>query len=242
MSEVPVILLHAGVADRRMWDGVIPALHDAGRKVVAPDLRGFGNRPIGQAPFSHYRDVLSLLDGLDAAQADLVGASFGGLVALEVAALAPERVRSLALLAPPLSDWDWSDEFKTYVEDEDAALARGDVDRAVDLNVRMWAGESGPAIQEYVAAAQRRAFEHSDQGADPEELDPPIHERLGDIKAETLVVVGDRDVPDFVAIARHLADTLPGPELRVVDGAGHLLSLEQPDLISEVLAGWLRDR
>ena len=241
MSEVPVILLHAGVADRRMWDDVVPALHDAGRKVVAPDLRGFGNRPIGHASFSHHRDVLSLLDGLDAQQADIVGASFGGYVAMEVAAVAPDRVRSLALLAPPL-EWEWSDEFKKYVADEDAALSRGDVDRAVDVNVRMWAGETGPRIQEYVAEAQRRAFEHSDQGADPEELDPPIHERLGDIKAETLVVVGDRDVPDFVAIARHLAETLPGPELRTIDGAGHLLALEQPDLISEVLAGWLRDR
>jgi 3-oxoadipate enol-lactonase len=241
VSDVPVILLHAGVADRRMWDEVVPALHEAGRKVVAPDLRGFGNRPIGHAAFSHPRDVLSLLDGLGAEQADLVGASFGGYVALEVAAIAPERVRSLALLAPPL-EWEWSDDFKKYVEDEDAALARGDVDRAVDINVRMWAGESGAAIQEYVAEAQRRHFEHSDQGADAEELDPPVHERLGDIKVETLVMVGDRDVPDFVAISRHLAESLPGPELRTIDGAGHLLPLEQPALVSEVLAGWLSDR
>ena len=100
MSEVPVILLHAGVADRRMWDDVVPALHNAGRKVVAPDLRGFGNRPIGHAPFSHHRDVLSLLDGLDAHQADLVGASFGGYVAMEVAA-ARARPRALAGAARP---------------------------------------------------------------------------------------------------------------------------------------------
>ena len=80
----PVVLLHAGVCDHRMWDGVVPALHDAGRKVVAPDLRGFGSRPLGLAPFSHAGDVLSLLDGLGAERADVVGASFGGRVALEV--------------------------------------------------------------------------------------------------------------------------------------------------------------
>ena len=92
------VLLHAGVCDRRMWDGVVPALHGEGHQVVAPDLRGFGSRPPGPAPFSHAGDVLALLDGLGAERADLVGASFGGLVALEVAALAPERVRSLALV------------------------------------------------------------------------------------------------------------------------------------------------
>ena len=242
MSDVPVILLHAGVCDRRMWDDVVPTLHAAGRKVYAPDLRGFGDRRPGQAPFSHSGDVLSLLDGLGAERADLVGSSFGGYVALEVAALAPERVPSLALLAPPLSGWEWSQEFREYVEAEDAALARGDFDRAVDLNVRMWADGAGPAIQDYVAEAQRRTFELNAEAADPDELDPEVHERLGAITARTLVMVGDQDIPDFVAIARHLAETLPGAELRVVEGAGHLLPLEQPDVIAEVLADWLRDR
>ena len=240
MSDEPVILLHAGVCDRRMWDDVVPALHDAGHKVVAPDLRGFGDRHMGQARFTHSGDVLALLDGLGADRAHLVGSSFGGLVALEVAALAPQRVASLALLAPPLPDWEWSQQFREYVESEDAALARGDVDRAVDLNVRMWADGAGPAIQDYVAGAQRRAFELSADGAEADELEPPIHERLDAISARTLVMVGDRDVPDFVAIARHLADRLPGPELRVVDSAGHLLPLERPDEVGEALAAWVR--
>ena len=242
MSDAPVLLLHAGVCDRRMWDDIVPALHAAGRKVVAPDLRGFGNRSPGHAPFSHHRDVLALLDGLGAEKADLVGSSFGGLVALEVAVMAPERVSSLALLAPPLSPWEWGPDFAKYVEDEDAALARGDVDRAVDVNVRMWAGGASPAVQEYVAEAQRRAFELSDEAAEPEEIDPPIGERLGEVQAEALVMVGSADVPDFVAIARHVAERLKGPDLRVVEGAGHLLPLERPELVSEVLADWLRDR
>lgn len=237
-----VVLLHAGVCDRHMWEGVVPALHDAGREVVAPDLRGFGSRPPGAGPFSHAGDVLALLDGLGADRADLVGASFGGLVALEVAALAPARVRSLALLAPLVLAWEWSEHFLAYVRAEDAALGRGDVDAAVDLNVRYWAGSAGPSVQEYVASAQRRAFELGAAGAEAEELDPPVSERLGAIAAPALVMVGDRDVPDFVAIAHHVAQALPRAELRVVEGAGHLLALERPAEVGAALAGWLRDR
>ena len=234
-----VVLLHAGVCDRRMWDDVVPVLRDAGHPVIAPDLRGFGSRPVGAGPFSHARDVLALLDGLGAERADLVGASLGGRVALDVAALAPERVASLALLAPAVREWDWSDpELLAYAEAEEAAFARGDVDRAVDLNVRMWAGSLPPSEQEYVAEAQRRAFELGGEGADEEELevDP------GRVRAPTLVMVGDRDVSDFVAVARHLAESLPGPALRVVEGAGHLLALERPGEVASALAEWLRDR
>ncbi len=128
MTDAPVVLLHAGVCDHRMWDGVAATLREAGRKVIAPDLRGFGTRPAGLSPFTHSGDVLALLDGVGAERADLVGSSFGGLVALEVAALAPQRVRSLALLAPPLPAWDWSDGYQAYVRSEEQALARGDID------------------------------------------------------------------------------------------------------------------
>ena len=238
-----VVLLHAGVCDHRMWEGVAPALRAAGRSpVIAPDLRGFGSRPRGLSPFSHSGDVLALLDGVGAERADLVGASFGGLVALEVAAQAPERVRSLALLAPPLPKWEWSEGFRDYVQSEERALRRGDVDAAVDLNVRYWAGDAPPDVQRYVAEAQRRAFALSGSGAEPTELEPPIHERLQSVTAPALVMVGDRDVEDFQAIARHLADALPNGELRVVEDGGHLLVLERPDEVAQQLAAWLRER
>lgn len=234
-----VVLLHAGVCDHRMWEPVVPALHDAGLRVTAPDLRGFGSRPVGVGRFSHAHDVLALLDGIGADRADVVGASFGGRVALQVAALAPERVRSLALLAPALPAWEYSDpELLAYGEAEEAAIARGDIDAAVELNVRFWADVLAPEERDYVAEAQRRAFELGGEEAEEEEV--PLD--LAAIGAETLVMVGDRDNPDFVDIARHLADTLPGPELRVVEGAGHLLALERPDVVSAALAEWLRDR
>ena len=241
MSE-PVVLLHAGVCDHRMWEGIAPALREAGRKVIAPDLRGFGTRPPGLSPFSHSGDVLALLDGIGAERAHLVGASFGGLVALEVAALAPDRVSSLALLAPLLIEWEFSQGFEAYVRSEAQALARGDVDAAVDANVHYWAGDAAPDVQRYVAEAQRRAFELSESGVDADELQPPMSERLDSVTAPALVVVGDGDVEDFRAIARHLTDTLPNAELRIVEDTGHLVALENPAVTAEVLTAWLGER
>ena len=238
MSD-PVVLLHAGVCDRRMWDDVLPVLREDGRTVVAPDLRGFGTRPLGVASFSHARDTIALLDGLGADRAHLVGASFGGGVALQVASLAPERVASLALFAPGLRGWDYTDaDLVVYGEQEEAALARGDVDEVVRLGVEMWAGSLSAADRAYVADAQRRAIVLGGEGADEEEV--PFD--LSRVAAETLVVVGDGDASDFVAIGRHLEATLPRVELRVWEGAGHLLALERPDMTAEVIAGWLRDR
>lgn len=236
MSE-PAVLLHAGVCDHHMWDDVIPALHEAGRTVVAPDLRGFGSRPPGHGPFSHAGDVLALLDGLGVERADLVGASFGGRVALQVASLAPDRVKSLALLAPALPGWEFTDpDLKAYGEAEEAAIARGDIDGAIQLNIDFWASELSASDQEYIADAQRRAFAlGGEEGAEEE---PPFD--LAAVKAPAYVIVGDADKPDFVAISRHLADTLPGARLDVIAGAGHVLALERTEEISALLAAWLR--
>ncbi len=100
--------------------------------------------------------------------------------------------------------------------------------------MRFWAGGLSAADQAYVADAQRRAFELDAEEDDAAPLD------LGAVRADALVLVGDRDAPDFVAIAEHVASTLPGPELRVVEGAGHLLALERPDEVGALLAAWLR--
>jgi pimeloyl-ACP methyl ester carboxylesterase len=239
VTDAPVVLLHAGVCDHRMWDEVAETLRHAGRKVVTPDLRGFGTRPVGAAPFSHAGDVLALLDGLGAERADLVGASFGGAVALQLASTAPDRVRSLALLAPALPEWEFTDaELIAYWEAEEAAMERGDVDEAVDLNVRFWAAELAPDDRAYVADAQRRAFELA-AGAD-EELEQDVPVDLAAITMPAYVLVGDRDVPDFVAIARHLAETLPQARLDEIADAGHLLALERPHEIGSMLAAWAR--
>jgi len=90
-----IVLLHAGIADRSMWSEHVAAVAAGGHRVVAVDLPGFGDAAAsGAAP---WLEVLATTDGLGIDRAVLVGNSFGGAVALRVAALASRRVRALLL-------------------------------------------------------------------------------------------------------------------------------------------------
>ena len=126
-SGPAVVLLHEGVADRRMWRHQVDALRDRWT-VVAPDLRGFGETPHASGPFSHVEDVRELLDELAIPSAVVVGGSFGGRVALELAVRAPERITALALLGAGLDEFERSGELDAFDAAEEAALEAGDLD------------------------------------------------------------------------------------------------------------------
>src|SRR6478736_1890123 len=99
-----VLLLHAGIADKRMWQPQVEVLREAGYRVIAPDLRGFGEHRLEPGPFSHVADVEALLDGPTA----VVGCSLGGRVTLELALHRPDLVERLVVIAPGLPGWSWS--------------------------------------------------------------------------------------------------------------------------------------
>jgi 3-oxoadipate enol-lactonase len=240
-----VLLVHAGIADSRMWEPLADRLVAAGYRAIAPDLQGFGQTPLSPGVVSNADDLVALLDELEIAAAAVVGASFGGRVALELALRAPQRVRALALLASGLDAFEWSTELETFDAEETAALEREDVEDAVRANVRMWVTRRGraadPAVVELVAAMQRDVFEAQiGVEAELEANDPPVAERLREIAAPALVVAGADDVADFHGIAERLAAELPAAEpLVTIDGAAHLPALERPDEVAAVLVPFL---
>ena len=226
-----VVLVHAGVADRRMWGPIMPSL-PAGRTVVRYDMRGFGESALPDEPFSQARDLIGLLDALDIESAALVGASYGGRVALQVASNWPDRVRGLALLDAAVPGHDWSSRAEELFEAEEAAIEAGDIEAAVEINVRLWldgprpAAQVDPATRSLVADMQRRAFEIQ-VGLDPEE--EPIAVEPERITAPTVIAVGELDLPDFHGIARGLEASIPEVVASVtIEGAAHLPALERP--------------
>jgi 3-oxoadipate enol-lactonase len=232
----PVLLLHAGGFDGRMWQPLVARLADRLRLVV-PDLREHGRTPLPSEPFAHADDVLALLDDLALERVVVVGASYGGGVALQLATAAPERVSALVLLAAAIPDHDWSAEVRAYWEQEEALLEAGDVEGAVALGVRMWVAD--PAVADLVADMSRTAFARQ-LGVDDVEQERPID--LAAIAAPTLAVSGGRDVADFAAIADRIAAAVPDARRAEVPDAGHLIALERPAATADLLAGFVAPR
>jgi len=239
-SGQPVVLLHSTVCDRRMWD---PQWDDLAAQfmVVRCDLRGFGETPFPPGPFSSAEDVVALLDELGLERIALVGASGGGRVALEVATLAPERVTRLALLSTGVREWEWSEKLRTVWAEEEALWERGDLAGGAELMARTWVSPDAPDdVRDRVREMQLHAYEvqHAAEanGAGEEtrrvELEPEL------LSMPTLVVAGLQDLPDFPAIARHLAREMPHATLVELE-AGHLPNLERPEVTAKLLLDFL---
>jgi 3-oxoadipate enol-lactonase len=236
-SGPPVVLVHEAIADSRMWEPQWASF--AGRyRLLRMDLAGFGRTPIETLPVTHARDVIALLDELGVSAAGVVGASLGGRVALELAVARPDLVRALVLVDAGLPGVDWSEAVRAYGAAEDEAVARGDLDAATDLNLRMWvdgprrsSADVDPAVRAAVAQMVRRALElHAPVWEQLVEdlLVADVAERLDEVRAATLVVVGEEDVDDMQVIAQRLAAEIPEARLATIPGAAHVPSLEQP--------------
>jgi 3-oxoadipate enol-lactonase len=228
-SGPTVVLLHSSVCNRGMWDPQWQPLLDAGFRVVRCDFRGHGDSPAPIRPFNPAEDVRDLLDALGVERAALVGASYGGRVAQEVAARWPERVTALGLLCaatrlhPPTAD------IVAYSEREEELVGTGDLAGAAAFTVATFVGPAASeATRAEVTRMQREAYEIQlavgDDLAEPADNDYD----LTAVTAPTLVVSGAHDLGYFRSTADFLAATIPGAEHVRLDWAGHLPSLEDP--------------
>lgn len=233
----PVVLAHAGVTDRRIWDAAMPALVAAGYRAIRYDLPGYGLSPRPAGPHSFVAYALEVLDAAGVDSAHWVGLSLGGATGVDVALAHPGRIRSLALIAPGMSGYEWPE--LPGLAERVAAWERRDA-RGVALEVlRLW----GP--MSFDAAGDLRPDDPAaavvlDQGEwflhDQEEVEEPAAEpRLGQIAVPTLVVLGDRDVDQIADIGRSYERGIPGARLVTLAPADHLLPLRVPDRLHPLL-------
>lgn len=245
-----VLFVHAGVCDRRMWQPQWEAF-TAQWRTIRVDLRGFGESDLRPTePFAHHRDVAALLDELDAGPAHLVGCSLGASVVAEVALARPELVASLLLVSPAGAFLDEpTEDLRKFWREEGEALERGDLDAAVETNLRTWLDgpnrgpdEVDPAVRATVGVMQRRAFEVTAAWDDLDELElglePPVTERLEAIDVPTLVLAGDGDLPVVPATARSLSARIRQAELVIWPVVAHLPSLERPAGFGRLATEW----
>jgi pimeloyl-ACP methyl ester carboxylesterase len=241
-----VVFIHAGVADRRMWHHQLSTVPD-GFRFVSLDLRGCGQSDLPDEPFSNHGDVLAVVDHLGIDTTVLVGCSMGGGTAIDLTLSAPERVTGLVLIGTGAPGADIENYEPPQWPGILEAYEKGDFDRAAELEAEVWVVGYG-RDKESVDPAAIALLVEMDRALMPNEerrdelsvpLDPPRAERMGDIEAPALIMVGEHDLPDVRQSADHLAATIGDGKAVVIPDAAHLPSLEQPEAFNRALLGFL---
>jgi 3-oxoadipate enol-lactonase len=244
-----LVLVHEGICDSRMWDLQWEPWSRSFR-LLRMDLRGFGRTPLERGPFAHARDVIEVLERESFGPAALLGVSMGGRVALEVALARPELVSALVLVAPGMPGHEWSEELRARWAEEGEAFEAGDLDGAVEASLRTWVDgprrnpeDVDPVVRSLVGEMQRRAYELQGVVDEDEEelLVENLTQRLGDVRAPTLVIVGEEDQPDMHAIAKRLAAGIPGARLETIADTAHVPSMERPREFDELVLPFLQE-
>jgi pimeloyl-ACP methyl ester carboxylesterase len=248
-AGVPVVLLHANVADRRMWQGQWDWLATA-HPVVSYDRRGFGESDtLRPTPYSNVADLWGVMDSLGYDRAVLVGCSMGGRVAIDAALARPDRVSGLVVVAPGVSGAPaprYGDSVKALMDAISAAAAQGDLDAKNELQARLWLDgplsppeRVGGEIRRLFLSMNGSALRAADPGLASEE--PSAWEQLEAVKAPTLVMWGDLDLPHLQERCKLVAQRIPGAQSCVLQGTAHLPALEAPREFNSVLGHFLKD-
>jgi pimeloyl-ACP methyl ester carboxylesterase len=238
-----LVLIHGFALDSRMWDDQIDTLAQH-HQVVRYDMRGFGHSDLPDATsYTPAADLKALLEYLDIGMATVLGLSLGGGVALDFALSYPELTRSLVLVDAMVDGWAWS---SAWNEQAGAVWTAGK-DWGVAIAKERWLALPlfRPA-QQKPDVGRRLARMVSDYSGwhwhndDPRQrLQPSTLPRLGSITAPTLIIVGERDEPDFRLMADTFERGIPASQKVIMSGVGHMANMEDPEQFNAIVRHFL---
>jgi 3-oxoadipate enol-lactonase len=242
-----ILFIHAGIADSRMWDEQYSVFAQR-YQVIRYDIRGFGQSQIPAGPFAYYADPANLLRFLKIERAHIIGNSFGGKIAIDLALTYPELVKTLTLVAPTVGGTTPSPEVQRFAEEEEALLAKGDLEAATELNLRTWVDgprrtpeQVSPTVRQRIYEMQYHAFTVPEpEGAEVLELQPPAITRLGELHMPTLIITGEYDLSGVLQLAQELARQLPDAQQVMLSDAAHVVSMEQPEQFNQHVLAFLQ--
>ncbi len=246
----PLVMVHAGIADRRMWDKQFQVFAEHYR-VVRYDQRGYGKTVMVDGPYSLRGDIFGLLKFLGIPSAYLMGGSIGGEAIIDFALEHPDMTDALITVGAGLSGFEAKNkgESPKIFEEMDEAYEAGDKTRVAELGIQAWVAGTGRTpdqVDPAIVALVREMFMISlatpdDLGTD-QPLDPPAAKRLGEIKAPTLIVVGDRDTATILEIAATLEHSIAGAQCFTMPGTAHVPNMEQPAAFNARVLDFLSKR
>jgi pimeloyl-ACP methyl ester carboxylesterase len=244
---IPVVFLHAGVCDHRMWRAEVEAIAEEGFRTLAYTRRGFGDAVSPDEPFSHLDDLEAVLGHFGIHAAVFVGCSMGGGLAIDFALRHPGRTAGLVLVGTAITggDYDLSDSDKQMEAVLEDAEERGDPEFQNRADAHAWLdgprspnGRVGGAVRELFLDMNLNALTKRPP-LTQEVKRPPARDRIGEINAPALLVAGDLDFNYILTRHDGLSEDLPNAFAVLLEGTAHLPNLERPDLFQPLLLEFL---
>lgn len=255
----PLVFLHAGVADRRMWRDQLPAFADAHR-AVAYDRRGFGETKFLTEPHSYLDDLAAVIGTIGSREpAVLVGCSQGGRISIDYALTYPDRVKALVLVAsaisgaPQVAGQTYPAPIVALEQAIEAADAARDLDRLNELEAQAWLdgplqkpGRVQGAARELFLDMNGRALRHIPAGEETSKVkafdrfgEVKAFDRFGELKLPILSITAEYDYPSLNERNAAL-HARAGAEMVTMKGVAHLPSIEQPEAFNAIVSDFLR--
>ena len=242
----PLILIHGGLLDRRMWDGQFE-LFSRWSRVIRYDNRNHGLSRGLPDSFSYHEDLNRIMEALGIQRARLVGLSLGGAIAIDFALAHPEKVSALVLVSSGLSGYEFRDStLKVNQKKQADAAARKDMNAYVEYFQRSWT--DGPhrtpeQVNRDVRQKVRDMCKATLSKPEPDNttipLEPPAIGRLSSIHIPTLFVLGDLDMASIQEISGLVLKGIPGSRKVVIKGAAHMVNMEKPEEFNEIVGEFL---
>jgi 3-oxoadipate enol-lactonase len=238
----PVVLIHGFSLDTRMWDAQFEELSQT-HQVIRYDLRGFGKStlPVEGELYAHEEDLGALLAHLRIENPIVVGLSLGGRIAINYA-IQSQNVKALVLADAVLDGYKWQDYSMTAVYE--AAKTEG-----VQAGIQQWLAHATFAQTQKNTAAFRRVTEivsgysgwHFLHKNPLKPIQSSAIEHLSEIKVPTLVIVGEKEIADFLSISEILGQRIPNANKEVIKGVGHMSNMEDAATFNRRLQSFLHD-
>ena len=244
----PIVLLHAGVVDSRVWEPFVPLLTGAGYRTIRYDARGFGRSVTEDVEFRRVDDLLALLDAFDLERAALVGNSQGGQIALDLAVTHPDRVAALVQLASGIGGLDvpMSQRDEAVEERYEEVDQAGDIEALTDFELALWGAgveqpveRLSPELRAFLRPMFAEANEDRPRGRQVP-IDPQPAERLAQLTMPVLFVHGGLDFSYVELFGRHLEANAPNARLVVIPGVAHLVAVQAPEETAQLILDLIR--
>jgi len=248
-----LVFVHAGCADSRMWDEQFSTF--AGHhRVMRYDMRGYGKSTLSKGSFSNREDLYTLLEFLGIQQAHFVACSMGSFAVTDFALEHPEKVRSLVLVSPAVSGYQYEGQPPQPVLEMIEARKAGNLEHAAELQAQIWADgpkrNSNQSDMEVHKLVRQMSLDSLVLQADiiretafliEEPLNPSAIEQLEQINVPTLVIIGELDDDSERAIAEVLTTRINAAQKVIIQGTAHLPNMEKPEEFNQIVLEFLKD-